>query len=114
MSNSSDVTAHAGTFLKGNRSFLGPGSGETWYGTHSQWHDAVDLKMINLRESGHPLFRGTSALFRRTLKINGGGKTSIHCNADPATAELLFRKIVSDNRLSFYGAVADWRAELPQ
>ena len=35
-------------------------------------------------------------------------------NADPATAELLLRIIISVNQLSIYGAVADWCEELAQ
>ena len=63
--------------------------------------------MINLRESGHPLFRGTSALFRGALKSKGGGQLSIHNNGDPAMAKVLFRIIIAANLLSIYGAVVD-------
>ena len=70
--------------------------------------------MINLRESGHPLFRGTRALFRGALKSKGGGQLSIHNNGDPATAEMSFRIIIAANLLSIYGAVADWCEELAQ
>ena len=58
-------------------------------------------------ESGHPIFRATSALERGTLKSNGGGKLSIHFCGDYDNVELLFRTIVSANQLSIYGAVAD-------
>ena len=68
--------------------------------------------MIDLRESGHPLFRGTSALFRGALKSKGGGQLSIHNNGDPAMAELLFRIVTAANLLSIYGAVLDWCDEL--
>ena len=83
MSNTSSVAAYARRFLKGHRSFLGPGSAEKWYGTHSHKpngsrNNVADRMMINLRESGHPPFRGTSALFRGALKGKGGGRTSIH------------------------------------
>ena len=37
---------------------------------------------------------------------------SIHDNADPATAELSQRIIVSVHQLSIHGAVADWCQEL--
>ena len=36
------------------------------------------LMMINFGESGHLLFRGTSALFRGALTSKGGGRSSIH------------------------------------
>ena len=39
-------------------------------------------------------------------------KTSIHHKAEPTTAELLLRNIVSVNQLSTYGANADWCQEL--
>ena len=69
--------------------------------------------MIKLK-SGHPPFRETSALFRGALKSKGGGKLSIHCIWDPATAGLLFRILISVSQLSFYRAVADWCEELAQ
>ena len=37
----------------------------------------------------------------------GGGKTAIHYNAEPQTAELLRRTIIAVNHLSIYGAVAE-------
>ena len=106
-------------FLKGHWSFFGPGSDENWYGTHihkpnGSWNDVADLMLFNLRESGHPPFRGTSALFRGALKSKGGGMSSIHYHADPARAEPLRRNIVSVNQLSICGAVADWCQEFAQ
>ena len=35
-------------------------------------------------------------------------------NGDPATAELLFRIIISVNQLSIHGAVSDWCEEFAQ
>ena len=64
--------------------------------------------MLKFAESGHPVFRGTSPLSRGSLKSKGGGKVSIHFNAEPQTAELLFRTVISDNQLSIHGAVARW------
>ena len=58
--------------------------------------------------------RGTSLLSRGPLKSNCGGKTSIHFNAEPDTAELLLRSVVSVYQFSFYGAVADWCEELSE
>ena len=62
--------------------------------------------LINFAESGHPIFRGTSAFERGTLKSKGGGKSSIHF-CDDETIEVLFRTINSANQLSIHGAVAD-------
>ena len=42
--------------------------------------------------SRHPVFTGTSPLSRGMLKTKGGGKTSIHCDAEPQTAELSCRQ----------------------
>ena len=61
-----------------------------------------------------PVFRGTGALARGLLRSKGGGKTSIHYNGDSATAELLFRIIISVSQLSVCGAVSDWCGELAQ
>ena len=55
----------------------------------------------------HPIFRGTSAFERGTLKSKGGGKSSIHFCGDAETIEVIFRTIISVNQLSIYGAVAD-------
>ena len=63
--------------------------------------------MIKFGESGHPVFRATSPLFRRTLKSKGGGKLSIHFCADGDTIETVFRTIISVNQLSIYGADSD-------
>ena len=63
--------------------------------------------MLNFAESGHPVFRATSALERGELRSKGKGKTSIHFNGSDATIELILRTIISVNQLSIYGAVAD-------
>ena len=70
--------------------------------------------MTLFAESGHPVFRGTSPSSRGPLKSKGGGKTSIHYNAEPATAELFLRIIVSVNQLSIQEAIAGWCQELAQ
>ena len=73
------MVAHsARRFLRGHRSFLGPGSETKWYGTHTykpngkRDHAAEDM-VINFGESGHPVFRGSSALERGDLKSKGKG-----------------------------------------
>ena len=67
----------------------------------------AELMMTNFRER-HPEFGGTSASARGGLKSKGSGRTSIHDNAEPATAELSPRIIISVNQLSVCGAEADW------
>ena len=59
------------------------------------------------KESGRPIFRGTSALNRGLLKRKGGRYT-IHFNAEVSSADLFFRTIHSANQLSIYGAVVSW------
>ena len=49
--------------------------------------------MVDLRESGHPLFRGRSALSCESFY-----------KGDPATAELLFRIIISVSQLNTKGS----------
>ena len=44
----------------------------------------------------------------RSSRKSNGGRTSIHCNREPATAELLLRIIVSVNRFSVHRAVVVW------
>ena len=63
--------------------------------------------MFNFAESGHPIFRVTSALERGELKGRGKGVKTIHFNGSSDTIELILRTIISVNQLSVYGAVAD-------
>ena len=67
--NSVTVVNYARRFLLGRWSFLGPGSEKTWYGTYfvkpdGDWDKTAERMMLNLAESGHPIFRATSALER--------------------------------------------------
>ena len=85
---------------------------QKWYSTHEskpqgEWDRVAELMMIKYGESGHPVFRSTSPLSRRTLKSKGGGKLSIHFCADEETTETVFRTIISVHQLSIYGAVSD-------
>ena len=63
--------------------------------------------LLNFSESGHPVFRGTSALERRTLQSKGGAKLFV---LKPLKWFLAF--ILSVNQLSIFGAVADMCDEL--
>ena len=110
MSNSSSVAANARRLREG--SFLGPENEEKLYGKHiykpnGSWNHVADLMMDNLRENGHPLFRGTRCVVPRIFENRRNWK-----NRCPTTAELLFRTLISINRLGIYGAVADWCTEL--
>ena len=63
--------------------------------------------LIELAESGCPIFRATTPLSRGKLRIKGHGKLSIQFAADHQTIETIFRMIVSANELSLYAAVAN-------
>ena len=100
----------------GTWSFLGPGEKEKWHGTHyykpeGQWNTTAGVMVADFKDSGHPVFRASSALDRRFLKKKGG-RCTIRFSAEPSDAELLFRTIHSANQLSIYGAIADWCDEL--
>ena len=83
-----------------------------WYSinedsSQGEWDNMAERMLLEFAESGCPIFRDTSPLSRGQLKSKGGGKLSIHCCADFATIETVFRSIISVNQLSLYGAVAD-------
>ena len=63
--------------------------------------------MVTFAESRHPVFRSTSPSSRGVLKSKGGGKLSIQYCADFETIETVLRTIISVNKLSLYGAVAE-------
>ena len=58
--------------------------------------------LLHYKETGHPAFRGISALNRGVLKREGG-RCTIHFTAEVSNTELLFRTIHSANQLSIYG-----------
>ena len=60
--NAHRVTEYARRFTRGHWSSPGPGSEKTWYGTHvskldGRWDTTAEDMMLNIAESGHPLFR---------------------------------------------------------
>ena len=70
------VTEYARRFPQGRWSFPGPGTEKKGYGTHVNKPDAELDKtakgmMLNFAESGHPVFRVSSALERGELKSKG-------------------------------------------
>ena len=78
-----------------------------------KWNSTADVMQNNFVESGHPVFRASSALDRGYFKKKGG-QFSIHFSGDTSNAELFLRTINSVNQPSIYGAVADWCEELAQ
>ena len=114
IANSQIVAVYARRFARGHWSFLGLGSEKSWYGTHTykpneEWYRVAEDMMLNFSESGHPVFRGSSALDRGDLESKGKGNLSFHFCGDDKTAELVLRTIICVNQLSTYGAVADYR-----
>ena len=111
------VANYAHRFLLGRWSFWGPGSEKKWYGTYSDepdvdWDKTAEPMMLNFAESGHPIFRATSALEGGGLRSKEKGEKSVHFNGNEETIELILRTIISVNQLSIYGAVADLWKEL--
>ena len=99
-------------FGVGQWSFIGRGSEKKWYSMEENrpqgiWDHIAEKMLVELAESGCPIFRATTPLSRGKLKSKGHGKLSIHFAADQETIETIFRIIVSANQLSLYGAVAN-------
>ena len=106
------VSLYSRKFGKGQWSFIGPGSEKRWYSMKEDsprgiWDNLAEKMLIEFAESGCPIFRATSPLSRGQLKSKGHGKLSIHFAAVQETIETIFRKIVSANKVSLYGAVAE-------
>ena len=111
-SNAQLVFLFARRFGAGQWSFLGPGSEKKWSSIsedspQGEWDKMAEKMMLELAESGHPVFRATSPLSRGKLKSKGGGKLSIHYCDDLETITTVFRTITSVNQPSLYGAVAE-------
>ena len=73
IANAHRVTEYARRFIRGHGSFLGPGSEKKWYGTHvckpdGQWDNTAEDMMLNFAESGHPIFRASSAFKEMRLE----------------------------------------------
>ena len=99
ISNAREVSDYAKEFQRGHWSFFGPGDEEKWYGTcnykpEGKWDQQANQMIEVFAQSGHPVFRGTSALSRGTLKRKQGRNT-IHFTADSENTELIMRTIHS-------------------
>ena len=68
------------------------------------WDHIAEKMLLQIAESGHPIFRATTPLSRGQLKTKGQGKLSIHFTADQDTVDTIYRIILSVNQLSVYGA----------
>ena len=117
--NSIEVSKYARRFPCGRWLLLGPGSEKKWYGTYTDkpdgsWDKIAEEIMTNFSDSGHPIFRASSAFERGELKSKGHGKKSMHFNGSDENIELLLRTVISTNQLSDYGAIADLCNELSE
>ena len=93
-------------------SFIGLGSEKKWFcisddSPQRVWDNMAERKFLEFAESMCPFFRVASPLSRGRLKSKGHGKLSIHYAADLETFRTVFRRIVSANQLSLYGAIAE-------
>ena len=109
-SNANLVALCAKIFGKGQWTFIGPGSEKKWYSIgedspQGEWDHVAERMLVELAESGCPIFRATSPLSRGRLKTKGHVKLSIHSAADLETIET-FSHNCSANQLSLYGTVA--------
>ena len=96
IANGHRVTACARRFTRGHWSFLGPGSEKKWYGTHvskpdGEWDKTAEDMMLNFAESGHLIFRASSALESGDMKnmfkgISGHGGRGDRCGESSALA----------------------------
>ena len=112
LANAKVVSVYAKKIGIGQWSFIGPGSEKKWYSIKEDspqgiWDNIAEKMLVEFAESTCPIFRATTPLSRGKLRSKGHGKLSIHYCADQATIETIFRKIVSANQLSLYGAVAN-------
>ena len=94
------VEVCANRFAHGHWSFLGLGSEKKRYGTHTykpngKWDRVAEDVMLNFSESGHPVFRGSSASERGASRSKGKGKLSIHFCGDDKTVEVVLRTMNS-------------------
>ena len=80
--NSALAWEYARTFPKGHWSFsdqdVEKNGMELTHKPDGAWNHVAEIMMLNFRESGHPVFRGSRAVNRGTLKSKGGGTLSIH------------------------------------
>ena len=116
ISNAEKIKNYAMKFSQGCWTSSGPGSEEKWYGNSSydkkgEWNCTANKMVQRFTETGHPVFKSSSALSRAILKQKKG-ETCIHFSGDPTNTELLFQTIHSVHELSVHGAEANWCHQL--
>ena len=86
------VSILAKKFGIGQWSFIGPGSEKKWYSMEENspqgiWDHIAERMLLEVAESGCPIFRATTPLSRGKIKSKGHGKLSIHFAADQERIE---------------------------
>ena len=84
---------------RGLWSFVSPGEENKWCGTHTykpegQWNEIADVMVEKSKESGHPIFRGISALNRGMEDVRFTSLRNFRIQSSQ------FRTIHSANQLS--------------
>ena len=92
------VSLYARKFGTGRWSFIGSSSEKKWYSMKEDspqgiWDNFAEKMLLELAESGCPIFRATTALSRGQLRSKGHGQLSIHFAATQETIETIFRII---------------------
>ena len=99
-SNARLVSLFAKRYGIGQWSFLGPGSEKKWHSISAdspqgEWDTMAEkMMLVELAESGCPIFRATSPLSRGQPKSKGHEKLSIHYCADLETIKTVFHTII--------------------
>ena len=75
-----------------------------------KWNSVAKHMHQRFEETGHPIFKGVSAM-NRGVKKRRTNKCTIHLTAETSNVELLFQLICSANQFSIYGAVATWSGQ---
>ena len=116
-SNSEQAKNYAKRFSRGHWSFLGPGSEKKWHGTHTytpegKW-DSIATKMVgHFTETGHPVFKGISALSRGILKRKEIPYTSMRIHRTQNSCFAQFTQQISS--VSTEQSQASWCEEFAQ
>ena len=113
LKNANIVKTFAGRLGIGQWSFIGPGSEKKWYSSENSpqgaWDNIAEQMLLEIAESGHPIFCATTQLSRGQVKSKGRGKLSIHFTADQDAVDAIYRIILSVNQLNVHGSGSNMR-----
>ena len=98
LANAGVVKVLAKKFGIGQWSFIGPGSETKCYSGEENSRQGAcdhitDEMLLELAESGHPIFRAATPLSRRTLRSEGHGKT---VSSDQEMDDVTFGKLLAE------------------